>query len=33
MVEVLSGLRSGDKVVSAGGFFLKSEMLLKGEAE
>ena len=33
MVEVLSGLHSGDKVVSAGGFFLKSEMLLKGEAE
>jgi cobalt-zinc-cadmium efflux system membrane fusion protein len=33
MVEVLSGLNNGDQVVSAGGFFLKSELLLKGEAE
>jgi cobalt-zinc-cadmium efflux system membrane fusion protein len=33
LVEVLAGLKSGDKVVSEGGFILKSEMLLQGESE
>ena len=33
LVEVLAGLKSGDKVVSEGGFFLKSELLLQGESE
>lgn len=33
MVEVLSGLNAGDYVVSSGGFYLKSELLLKGESE
>jgi len=31
MVEVVSGLNIGERVVSSGGFYLKSEMLLKGE--
>lgn len=33
LIEVLSGLKSGDKFVSEGGFFLKSELLLQGESE
>lgn len=33
LVEVLAGLKSGDRIVSEGGFFLKSELLLQGEAE
>jgi Cu(I)/Ag(I) efflux system membrane fusion protein len=33
LVEVLSGLTSGEKVVVSGGFYLKSELLLQGEAE
>lgn len=31
MVEVVSGLNIGERVVSSGGFYLKSEMLLEGE--
>lgn len=31
MVEVISGLNAGQQVVSSGGFYLKSEMLLAGE--
>jgi hypothetical protein len=31
VVEVISGLTMGDQVVSKGGFYLKSEMLLEGE--
>jgi cobalt-zinc-cadmium efflux system membrane fusion protein len=31
VVEVISGLNMGDQVVSKGGFYLKSEMLLEGE--
>ena len=30
MVEVVSGLNVGEQVVSSGGFYLKSEMLLAG---
>jgi cobalt-zinc-cadmium efflux system membrane fusion protein len=33
MVEVLSGLTQGNRVVSHGAFFLKSELLLQGEVE
>jgi cobalt-zinc-cadmium efflux system membrane fusion protein len=33
VVEVLSGLNAGDKVVAGGGFYLKSELLLQGESE
>jgi Cu(I)/Ag(I) efflux system membrane fusion protein len=33
MVEVLSGLSHGEKVVAEGGFYLKSELLLQGESE
>ena len=33
MVEVLSGLEGGEKVVVKGSFYLKSELLLQGEAE
>jgi len=33
MVEVLSGLTRGNRVVSHGGFYLKSELLLQGETE
>jgi cobalt-zinc-cadmium efflux system membrane fusion protein len=33
MVEVLSGLSQGEKVVAHGGFYLKSELLLQGESE
>ncbi|MEN9556969.1 MAG: Cobalt-zinc-cadmium resistance protein CzcB [Planctomycetota bacterium] len=32
VIEVLAGLKPGDRVISEGGFFLKSELLL-GEAE
>ncbi|MEZ6034182.1 MAG: efflux RND transporter periplasmic adaptor subunit [Planctomycetaceae bacterium] len=31
VVEVISGLNTGDQVVAKGGFYLKSEMLLEGE--
>ena len=31
VVEVISGLRAGEQIVSSGGFYLKSEMLLAGE--
>jgi cobalt-zinc-cadmium efflux system membrane fusion protein len=33
IVEVLAGLNGGEKVVSGGAFFLKSELLLQGESE
>jgi hypothetical protein len=33
MIEVVSGLQQGQKVVSAGAFYLKSELLLQGEDE
>ena len=32
VIEVLAGLKPGDRVIAEGGFFLKSELLL-GEAE
>lgn len=31
IVEVISGLSAGEQVVSRGGFYLKSELLLEGE--
>lgn len=33
LVEILSGLTSGEQVVVSGGFYLKSELLLQGQAE
>jgi cobalt-zinc-cadmium efflux system membrane fusion protein len=33
LVEIVQGLREGDRVVAEGAFFLKSELLLQGETE
>ena len=33
LVEIVQGLREGDRVVAEGAFFLKSELLLQGESE